>query len=321
MRKEKAPKSKILRHIVSFAVVLAAAACIIALNNAAEHSLPVPHASPTPVAADHTPITFTPIETVAPKPTMSAAAPVVPEASAVPTPSPTPFYFTDGDGDPIYAYTYGEPVPENELTSEDWWNDAVFIGNSLTDGFKKYSGIKGADIFAATSISVNDIRTRKVIPNGTFDDEGLPVYITIVDAVKRKQYGKIYIMLGLNELGLLSNEEYKDKIDKLLLDILKNQPNAVVYLESTIPVETDAVFSHGTKFNNDNIRGYNEMLKELAAEREYFYVDLFSGLADEEGNLPPDFASDDIHPYPEGYKTWLAYLVSHTIRAADDNRS
>jgi lysophospholipase L1-like esterase len=312
MHKGKVRKPHILRHIVSFAVVLAAAAGIVALNNLAEQH--IDNASHTAVVIDPTPITFTPIETQAPKPTLAAN---IPEAEGdnqgEPTPSPTPYFFEDGDGDPIYDYSYGDPVPENELVSEDWWNDAVFIGNSRTDGFKKYSGIKGADVYAATSINVDNVRTKKVIPGGTAED-GSAQYITIVDAVKRGSYGKIYIMLGINDIGL-APDKYKEKIDALLSDILKHQPGAAVYLESIIPVATKAVDTAGPKFNNENIRAFNEKLKELAEEREYFYVDTYVGLGDSEGNMPPEKTFDNVHLNPDACKEWLRYLTAHTIRA------
>lgn len=41
------------------------------------------------------------------------------------------------------GYDYSAPVPQGEAVDNDWFADAAFLGDSLTDGLLLYSDIKG----------------------------------------------------------------------------------------------------------------------------------------------------------------------------------
>lgn len=72
------------------------------------------------------------------EPTAAASPPAAatPTPTAAPTPEPTPA-----------AFDFTQPAPAAEAVEMDYFADALFIGDSRTDGLRLYSGIKGADFY------------------------------------------------------------------------------------------------------------------------------------------------------------------------------
>ena len=273
-----------------------------------------------------------PAETEAP---VELAARITPVPTAAPMPEPTPeptlpptsswtgqgqkalpveqapgedipeCLFYTAAGDRIPDYRWGDTVPESEEAEDEFFSDTAFIGNSLAQGFMLYSGMKTPDYYATQSISVVNIFYEKVINTGGGN------YITILDAMAKKDHGKVYIMLGLNEISM-NSEEFIKKYAALIDRIRELQPHATVFLQSMTPV-TAAQSGSGSVFNNARIREYNELIRELAAEKKAHYLDIYSVLADEEGNLPAGSSFDGIHPYTSYYKAWKTYLKTHTV--------
>ena len=65
--------------------------------------------------------------------------------------------------------------------------------------------------------------------------------------------------------------------------------------------------------NNEQIVKFNNMLKDLAQEKNAVYLDVASVMSDENGNLPREAAVDGIHPGIEYYKKWAEYLKENAI--------
>ncbi len=214
--------------------------------------------------------------------------------------------FKTGSGQLLPDYAYGDQVPESEAVEPDFFSDSVFIGNSLAQGFMLYGGLKTADMFAVQSISVANIGTEKVINTGGGN------FITILDAMARKSYRKVFIMLGINELSWASKETFYTNYSNLIDKIRELEPEAELYLQSMTPV-TARQSDNSTTFTNPRILEYNEVIRQLAADKEAHYVYVFDAFADEDGCLPAGSSDDGIHPYPKYYAQWLTYLETHTV--------
>ena len=214
--------------------------------------------------------------------------------------------FVSGSGSLLLDYDYGTAVPESEAVGTDWFSDAVFIGNSLAQGFMLYGGLKTADMFAVQSISVANIGTDHVINVGGGN------YLTILDAMARKSYRKVFVMLGVNELSWASKETFYTKYSNLIDKIRELEPEAELYLQSMTPV-TARQSDNSTTFTNPRIHEYNEVIRQLSEDKEAHYVYVFDAFVDETGCLPAGSSDDGIHPYPKYYPQWLTYLETHTV--------
>ena len=63
--------------------------------------------------------------------------------------------------------------------------------------------------------------------------------------------------------------------------------------------------------NNDLIRQYNELIKGLATEKGVTYLDIYSAVADKDGNLPAGSASDGVHFGKDYYEKCLLYIQNN----------
>ena len=112
----------------------------------------------------------------------------------------------------------GEPVPESDPVDESYFDDAVFIGDSLTYGLGAYQVLDADKVIAHTGINPQTILTSECIeqPDGSV--------VTVLEAVKAAAPKKVYIMLGSNGVAFLNQSDiiefYSEFIDELQAALL-----------------------------------------------------------------------------------------------------
>ncbi len=235
-----------------------------------------------------------------PSPPVSEEPTPTPMSTSTPTPTPTPT---------PEPYDYTAPVPEAEAVDDDWFADAVFIGDSRTDGLRLYSGIQGVDFLCYKGLTVFEVLDNK--PVILIENEK----IGVLQALERKQYAKIYISLGVNELGYNYDQGFADAYGTMVDQLMELQPDADIYLQSLVPVSTEKCqeTNQADYITNEQIAVYNEIIRTVAAEKEVYLVNVPEALVNEDGELPADASADGIHFHKEGYQTWYAYLKTHTV--------
>jgi len=202
-------------------------------------------------------------------------------------------------------YDYSQPVPEGQPVDDSYFADAVFVGDSRTEGLLLYSGIAGAANLAYKGMTVESAQDKPVQFVGR---EGRS---TALEALGERSYGKVYVMLGVNELGWPGTEQYRDSYDSLLTEIRRLQPDAAVYIQGTLPVAPSAR-AQKDYFNNDRVAEYNAVARQLAEEHQMYYLEVGECLADETGALPEEAGVDGIHLTRAYYVKWFEYLKCHT---------
>lgn len=245
---------------------------------------------------------------LAAEPTPPETAVSTPEGSPAPTPSPTPEPTPSPTPEPAPAVDYSQPVAEGEPVEMDWFADAVFIGDSRVDGFKLYSGVTGMDYLDYTGLTVYDVvENKKVIRSGNGK-------ISILEALAQKEYGKVYIALGINELGYFNADGFADTFGQLVDAVRECQPGAAIYIQSIIPVNTGKCKANDQPdyVTNEGIAGYNAALAQVAEEKEVFLLGVPGALLDENGEMDREYSADGVHFKKEGYVIWRDYLMCHT---------
>ena len=119
------------------------------------------------------------------------------------------------------------PVPQSEAVGDEYFKDAVFIGNSRTQGLRLYSGLKDATWLCGVGLNVETVYTDRFSVNGK--------ELSAVDALAELAPGKLYIMLGLNELGWKSTDLFAEKYGGIIDAALAANPDCVVYVQSILP--------------------------------------------------------------------------------------
>lgn len=195
-------------------------------------------------------------------------------------------------------------VPQSDPVGIDYFNDAVFVGDSITTGIELYGMMENTDVLAGTGVNLLTVYTAQVVK---LDDGSR---ITIMDGLKNKQYKKVYVMLGGNEVRDEAKEQFIKNYTRVIDDIQELQPNAQLYIQSITPVTK----INNYKMDNQRIDEYNQALLDLCKEKGVYYVNVAESMKDESGMLP-DAASpaDGMHFGPEYYKKWFNYLMEHTV--------
>lgn len=217
----------------------------------------------------------------------------------------------DGETTAAVSTSEGETTTTTEVTTEpaaetqsvfvqssaSYFDDALFIGDSRTVGIKEYGTLQNADYFCSVGLAAYKIDTEYVDGN------------TIDTLLSSKKYGKVYIMLGINEVG--NDTEYTFSAYKKLVDKVRElQPDALIYLEGNLHVAT---FAETASISNAGLDALNSRLQTLCDDGRTYYIDINSVFDDENGALTADYSSDGVHVLAKYYTLWCDWLCMNTV--------
>lgn len=201
--------------------------------------------------------------------------------------------------------TQEEQFPRSFVTVDyDYFDDALFIGDSRTVGLMEYGNLENATFFADSGMSVFSLQTKKI----SVPETGK---VSLEEMLLQKQYGKIYLMLGINELGY-KFEGLQKKYQETIEYIRSYQEDAVIFLCANLHV-TEEQSDKDPIYNNTNVNRVNEMIAGLADGITYFYIDVNELFDDENGNLSTEYSSDSFHVFGKDYTTWADWLCTKAI--------
>jgi hypothetical protein len=215
-------------------------------------------------------------------------------------------------------YIFGTELPQKTAVTADYFSDACFVGHSLVNGMRSYFDLPSADFFAkngATAkyfLSYTDLELTTTHP----DDKGYTVRDkgSLEDALSAKSYGKVYIMLGVNEIGAsaASGQSFYTSMGAMVDLVRRLRPDAKIYLISLTPV-TQACSENDKSINRDSILVFNTALQQLCREKSAYYLNVFDLLCDVNGFMDKSACmSDGIHPLAPAYASIKSYLMTHT---------
>ena len=284
---------KLIRNIAPLLLAAALTASLSACGRPqAETPLPTPSvtqpsAEPSPTPAPTPTPTPAPTPTPTPAPTQAPSAPPVSGSSAA----------SVGAGLPC-------TVPAGAAADEGWFADAVFVGNSRTEGLRMYSNLAGAQFFSSVGLTVTSAFTEPCV---NLDGQ----LLTVAEALELADYGKVYIMLGLNELGWVYESVFAEDYWKIIDVIRSSHPEAEIYVQSIMPVSR-LKDGDGGVYTNANVVRLQKALCEMCLEKGVHYVNVAEAVQDAEGFLPDASTPDGVHLTPECCGLWADYLKTHT---------
>ncbi len=201
-------------------------------------------------------------------------------------------------------------VEENAEEIDAYFDDSVFVGDSIMLGFRNYA-MKRQDTFlsrmgflAAGSFSANnalwEVGGESVHP--VFQGEQRQIWESISLMGSRRAF----IMLGMNDLNITGLDGTCEIYEELIGKIKEANPEVEIHIMSMTYILKG---KEAGKLNNDTIREYNGMLKAMAEENGWGYVDVANALADGNGDLAEEYCSDGFaHQNPEAYDVWVSVL-------------
>lgn len=186
-------------------------------------------------------------------------------------------------------------LKEGPRQEDDFFADAAMLGNSLVDGMMLCSGIP-MKYYGKTSGTVRMNRLSEMLWN---------------------QYGKVYIQLGINDIGG-SMETFLNGYREIIRKIQEAMPEADIYIMAITPVTKHK--SAVSSFTMTKINAANEQLYALAEEMQCWYLDCCTPLCTEEGFLLDQYAGWDGSPHldAKGYVAWGEVMRTHYAPAKEE---
>lgn len=169
----------------------------------------------------------------------------------------------------------------------------VFLGDSITDFY--------------------DIRrffNDKSLINSGFSGYRTTDIINYVDnMVYQFNPSKVFLLIGVNDTlpkFSMTSDDIAENIKKIIESIKQNTTNCKIYVESIYPINnTDnekIEKSMVDNRSNTKIKEINKKIEEYTKDNDITYIDLYSKLEDEEGNLKLEYTKEGLHISEEGYK-------------------
>ena len=221
----------------------------------------------------------------------------------------------ENSADPDSGGTQEMPVtsrsPE-EVTyttvEDDYFSDAVFIGDSRTVGMFEYGGLENITTFyASTGLTV-----FKLFDSPIVTVPGQKEKITVEQALSERQFSKIYLMIGINEMGRGTVETFMEKYKEVLAHLQELQPEAVIYLQAIMRVTTERS-NKGDYINNAGIDARNAEIAKLADYVQVYYLDVNPLICDETGGMEPSYTFDGVHLKAQYIPIWKDFLKQHAV--------
>lgn len=185
---------------------------------------------------------------------------------------------------------------------ESYFDDALFIGDSRTVGLRDYTDLsEHADFLCKTSLTIYKVMEERFKGMGTVEE-----------VLKAKEYGKIYLMVGINELGRGTTEDFMAKYTEVVDTLHALAPDAKLIIQANMHVSGEKSSSDAI-FTNENINARNNAIATLADNETFFYIDMNEAVCDENGDLNAEYTHDQIHLLGKYDELWKQFLLAHGV--------
>ncbi len=204
----------------------------------------------------------------------------------------------------------------NEGTlSPSWFDDAVFVGDSVTTFLDTYcegnaDALGQAKFLCSASLSYGNAQWDIDDPDAVHPSYRGEKHLA-EDCIAVTGANKIFVMLGINDIGVYGVDGAVENAETFFGKLESKANGAKIYVQSVTPIvkgkENDVI-------SNEKVEQFNERLKQLAQNRGYVYIDVHSAVCDENGYLQYEYCCDPegegmgIHFSWDGCEVWSNYL-------------
>lgn len=197
-------------------------------------------------------------------------------------------------------------IKKLEKVEENYLDGALFIGDSRTSILYEYAKWDQTDFFVKNGLTVWDVNT---ITLSTVDGTNQ----TLEQVLRKKNYPKIYIMLGINELGTGNPDSFAGQYQQVIESIRRLQPESLIFLQEILHVtsQKDAEKSY---INNQEVNLRNDALRKICDGKQVLYLDINEAF-DLAGTktLDPALSGDGVHIQAKNIQRWKDYLLNHGV--------
>ena len=177
----------------------------------------------------------------------------------------------------------------------------VFIGDSITDLYPLDSH------YSELTIATYN--------RGIGGDTTVGVLARLDVSLFDLEPSKIVLMIGINDLNAgRSNDDIITNYQQILNKIKERLPETKVYCMSVLPM-AEALLQYFSDLNEriERIIQLNVRISEIAEEKGYKFVDLFSHVEDGSHYLRAELTDDSLHLNANGFAIWASVLKPYLV--------
>lgn len=169
----------------------------------------------------------------------------------------------------------------------------VFLGDSLTEwgNWKEL-------------LPDFDIKNYGIAGNKTYE------VFNRLDNITEENPGKIFLMIGINDLADTRQIEDILKDYKLIIRYLKKRfQDSELYALSVLPI--DERILNIDHFNNKKVDLLNKNIENISKNNGLRFINMNPLFTNKNGQLKSDYTFDGVHLSPEGYKLWKELINNY----------
>lgn len=227
--------------------------------------------------------------------------------------------FLEGESaEPTDAADYGGPYgqdsrdpvmapPETARVDASFFDDAVFVGDSVTLKLS-YFAVSSGKLGKAQFLTRGSYGVAHAVMDSmllTYQGQDMKVE----DAINATGAKKVFLMLGMNDIGLYGVEDTIENWGKLIKRIKEKCPNVTIYIQSMTPIWTGGEIGD---LNNVNMDAYNAKLEVFAKNEGIAFIDVAPYMKDSTGGMATRYCSDNyVHVTDLGAAAWIRVLKAY----------
>ncbi|MEL6604067.1 MAG: GDSL-type esterase/lipase family protein [Cyanobacteria bacterium J06614_10] len=155
---------------------------------------------------------------------------------------------------------------------------------------------------------------RRVWINQSISGERTEGLLARLNLLADNDVEAVFLMIGINDLiwGKTDNEivaNYKEIVRRLKAE----HPNTQIVVQSILPHSGEnSTWESRDKLAalpSDRIVSMNSTLRNIAAENDAYYLDLYPIFVTGDGKLRPDLTTDGLHLNRQGYLVWRSAIA------------
>ena len=195
-------------------------------------------------------------------------------------------------------------------TPTDFFDDAAFIGDSITLGLRNYE-MKYHHLGEVTFLCQGSYSVAHGVNNTMYISyQGQDM--TPQDALAASGVKKVFILLGMNDIALYGVDKTMENWAVLVANIREKCPEIQIFIQSGTPIYTEGQIGG---LNNNRMDEYNGRLQTFARENDCVYLDVGTAMKDSTNGLASRYASDNyVHLTYAACELWVEQLKNYVCQ-------
>ncbi len=254
----------------------------------------------------------------------TATAPAVPQTETTEAPT-EPAPEVDRTAEEIYKnhpeltpVNYDSPalLPISEDAGQEYIDNLTFICDSPTYWLKGWGMLKDGTETKQIWTGPEGTMTLAYLRDYQIVDPYDGALRTIPETAALRKPPYIVIAVGVNGISFMDEEYFTQEYEHLIDVLQEASPDSVILLQSIYPIYP--TYKHWGSITNASITAGNSWILKIAEKYGLHYVDAFSALVGEDGNIQEDLIrSDGLHPNEAGLTKVLEYHRTHAYIPKD----